>query len=257
MHNKIACITGSSSGIGYATAKALALLGYDLILIARRMDRLELLRSELLSDSSEFGIEVYIDCVDVRSLDSVKVFYAALPARWRNIDVLINNAGLAKGMSKFFDGDTSHWDQMIDTNVKGLLYVSRTLVPAMIERGSGHVVNIGSIAGKEVYENGNVYCGTKFAVDAITKSMRLELAVHGLKVTGIHPGAVETEFSVVRFDGDVDRAKNVYRGYENLVAEDIADAIVFAITRKPHVNINDLVIMPQAQAVAGVIIRKE
>lgn len=257
MHNKIACITGSSSGIGYSTAKALALLGYDLILIARRMDRLELLRSELLSDSSEFGIEVYIYCVDVRSLDSVKVFYAALPARWRNIDVLINNAGLAKGMSKFFDGDTSHWDQMIDTNVKGLLYVSRTLVPAMIERGSGHVVNIGSIAGKEVYENGNVYCGTKFAVDAITKSMRLELAVHGLKVTGIHPGAVETEFSVVRFDGDVDRAKNVYRGYENLVAEDIADAIVFAITRKPHVNINDLVIMPQAQAVAGVIIRKE
>lgn len=257
MHNKIACITGSSSGIGYATATALALLGYDLILIARRMDRLELLRSELLSDSSEFGIEVYIDCVDVRSLDSVKAFYAALPARWRNIDVLINNAGLAKGMSKFFDGDTSHWDQMIDTNVKGLLYVSRTLVPAMIERGSGHVVNIGSIAGKEVYENGNVYCGTKFAVDAITKSMRLELAVHGLKVTGIHPGAVETEFSVVRFDGDVDRAKNVYRGYENLVAEDIADAIVFAITRKPHVNINDLVIMPQAQAVASVIIRKE
>jgi NADP-dependent 3-hydroxy acid dehydrogenase YdfG len=146
---------------------------------------------------------------------------------------------------------------MIDTNVKGLLYVSRTVVPGMIAQGRGHVINIGSIAGKEVYDNGNVYCGTKFAVDAITKSMRLELAVHGLKVTGIHPGAVETEFSIVRFDGDVDRAKNVYKGYDNLVAQDIADAIEFVLSRKPHVNINDLVIMPQAQAVAGVIIRKE
>jgi NADP-dependent 3-hydroxy acid dehydrogenase YdfG len=145
---------------------------------------------------------------------------------------------------------------MIDTNVKGLLYVSRTVTPGMISRGKGHVINIGSIAGKEVYDNGNVYCGTKFAVDAITKSMRLELAVHDVKVTGIHPGAVETDFSIVRFDGDEDRAKTVYKGYENLVAEDIADAIGYVVTRKPHVNVNDMVVMPMAQAVAGVIIRK-
>ena len=145
---------------------------------------------------------------------------------------------------------------MIDTNIKGLLYVSRTITPGMISRGRGHIINIGSIAGKEVYDNGNVYCGTKFAVDAITKSMRLELAVHDVKVTGIHPGAVETEFSIVRFDGDEDRAKTVYKGFENLVAEDIAEAIGFVVTRKPHVNVNDMVVMPMAQAVAGVIIRK-
>jgi NADP-dependent 3-hydroxy acid dehydrogenase YdfG len=146
---------------------------------------------------------------------------------------------------------------MIDTNIKGLLYVSRTLTPGMISRRKGHIINIGSIAGKEVYDNGNVYCGTKFAVDAITKSMRLELAVHDVKVTGIHPGAVETEFSIVRFDGDEDKAKTVYKGFENLIAEDIAEAIGFVVTRKPHVNVNDMVVMPMAQAVAGVIIRKD
>ena len=146
---------------------------------------------------------------------------------------------------------------MIDTNIKGLLYVSRAVTPGMISRRKGHIINIGSIAGKEVYDNGNVYCGTKFAVDAITKSMRLELAVHDVKVTGIHPGAVETEFSIVRFDGDEDKAKTVYKGFENLIAEDIAEAIGFVVTRKPHVNVNDMVVMPMAQAVAGVIIRKD
>ena len=191
-----------------------------------------------------------------RSLNEVRSFFLALPKDWQTIDVLVNNAGLAKGLSKFYEGDTDHWDQMIDTNIKGLLYMSRTLSPGMIERGRGHIINIGSIAGKEVYDNGNVYCGTKFAVDAITKSMRLELAVHDVKVTGIHPGAVETEFSIVRFDGDTNRAKAVYQGYENLVAEDIADAIGYVVTRKPHVNVNDMVVMPMAQAVAGVIIRK-
>jgi NADP-dependent 3-hydroxy acid dehydrogenase YdfG len=199
---------------------------------------------------------VYLAAVDVRSLEEIQSFYNALPSPWKSIDLLVNNAGLAKGLSKFYEGDVDHWEQMIDTNVKGLLYMSRTLTPDMIARGSGHIINIGSIAGKEVYDNGNVYCGTKFAVDAITKGMRLELAVHGLKVTGIHPGAVETEFSVVRFDGDEERAQKVYEGFDNLVAEDIAEAIEFVVTRKPHVNINDLVIMPQAQAVAGVIIRK-
>ncbi len=257
MEKQIALITGASSGIGYATALTLGKMGYDLIVVARRMDRLESLVQALKTDPASSNTRVHAAVLDVRSLKAVKAFYEALPEDWKHIDLLVNNAGLAKGLSKFYDGDTDHWDQMIDTNIKGLLYVSRIVTPDMIARGSGHIINIGSIAGKEVYDNGNVYCGTKFAVDAITKSMRLELAVHGLKVTGIHPGAVETEFSVVRFDGDVDRANNVYKGFENLVAEDIAEAIGFVVTRKPHVNINDLVIMPQAQAVAGVIIRKE
>lgn len=256
MKRQIALITGASSGIGYATALTLARMGYDLIVVARRMDRLESLTQEIQADPSTSDTRIHAAVLDVRSLKAVKAFYEALPGEWKHIDVLVNNAGLAKGLSKFFDGDTDHWDQMIDTNVKGLLYVSRTVVPGMIAQGRGHVINIGSIAGKEVYDNGNVYCGTKFAVDAITKSMRLELAVHGLKVTGIHPGAVETEFSIVRFSGDAERAKKVYEGFENLVAADIADAVVWAVTRPEHVNINDIVIMPKAQPAAGVIHRK-
>ncbi|MFM7639480.1 MAG: SDR family NAD(P)-dependent oxidoreductase [Bacteroidota bacterium] len=257
MSQPIALITGASSGIGFATAQTLARMGYDLVVVARRSDRLQSLLDVLKSDPETAKSQVYSSVLDVRSLQQVKDFYQNLPASWKNIDVLVNNAGLAKGLSKFYDGDTDHWDQMIDTNVKGLMYVSRTVAPGMIARGKGHIINIGSIAGKEVYDNGNVYCGTKFAVDALTKSMRLELAVHGVKVTGIHPGAVETEFSIVRFDGDEQRAQKVYEGFDNLIAEDIADAIGFVVSRKPHVNINDLVIMPQAQAVAGVIIRKE
>ncbi|MFM2334200.1 MAG: hypothetical protein RIS91_203 [Bacteroidota bacterium] len=256
MSRKIALVTGASSGIGYATALMLARLGYDLILLARRQERLQALQQALSDKPETVNAQVYVAAVDVRSLEEIESFYNALPSPWKSIDLLVNNAGLAKGLSKFYEGDVDHWEQMIDTNVKGLLYMSRTVTPDMIARGSGHIINIGSIAGKEVYDNGNVYCGTKFAVDAITKGMRLELAVHGLKVTGIHPGAVETEFSVVRFDGDEERAQKVYEGFDNLVAEDIAEAIEFVVTRKPHVNINDLVIMPQAQAVAGVIIRK-
>jgi 3-hydroxy acid dehydrogenase/malonic semialdehyde reductase len=256
MSRKIALVTGASSGIGYATALMLARLGYDLILLARRQERLQALQQALSDNPETVNAQVYTAAVDVRSLEEIQSFYNALPSPWKSIDLLVNNAGLAKGLSKFYEGDVDHWEQMIDTNVKGLLYMSRTVTPDMIARGSGHIINIGSIAGKEVYDNGNVYCGTKFAVDAITKGMRLELAVHGLKVTGIHPGAVETEFSVVRFDGDEERAQKVYEGFDNLVAEDIAEAIEFVVTRKPHVNINDLVIMPQAQAVAGVIIRK-
>jgi NADP-dependent 3-hydroxy acid dehydrogenase YdfG len=168
----------------------------------------------------------------------------------------VNNAGLALGLSHFYAGDTDHWDTMIDTNVKGLLYVSRAMAEKMIARGSGHIVNIGSIAGKEVYENGNVYCATKHAVDALTRSMRIELSPKGVKVTGIHPGAVETEFSLVRFGGDAERAKKVYEGFENLVAHDIADAVMWAVSRPAHVNINDIVIMPSAQPAAGVIHRK-
>jgi NADP-dependent 3-hydroxy acid dehydrogenase YdfG len=254
---KIACVTGASSGIGYATAKELATLGYDIIAVARRMDRLKELEEDLNQNPETSDCSVFLAELDVRNKLDVQAFYDALPEDWKAIDVLVNNAGLAKGLSKFYDGDTDHWDQMIDTNIKGLLYVSRTLTPGMISRRKGHIINIGSIAGKEVYDNGNVYCGTKFAVDAITKSMRLELAVHDVKVTGIHPGAVETEFSIVRFDGDEDKAKTVYKGFENLIAEDIAEAIGFVVTRKPHVNVNDMVVMPMAQAVAGVIIRKD
>ena len=253
---KIACVTGASSGIGYATAKELATLGYDIIAVARRMDRLKELEDDLHQNPETSGCKVFLAVLDVRNKLDVQAFYDGLPEEWKSIDVLVNNAGLAKGLSKFYEGDTDHWDQMIDTNIKGLLYVSRTVTPGMISRGKGHIINIGSIAGKEVYDNGNVYCGTKFAVDAITKSMRLELAVHDVKVTGIHPGAVETEFSVVRFDGDENRAKTVYKGFENLIAEDIAEAIGCVVTRKPHVNVNDMVVMPMAQAVAGVIIRK-
>ena len=248
----IACITGASSGIGEATAYELNRLGYRLILLARRVERLKNVEQAILNA----GGEVLVAELDVRNASDVAAFFESLPANWQNIDVLVNNAGLAQGLSKIYEGDIAHWDAMIDTNVKGLLYVTRAVSPGMVSRKKGHIINIGSIAGKEVYDNGNVYCASKFAVDALNKAMRLEMAVHGVKVTGIHPGAAETEFSIVRFQGDEERAKKVYEGFENLVAADIADAIAWVVSRKPHVNINDMVIMPQAQAVAGVIIRK-
>ncbi len=249
---RIACVTGASSGIGEATAHALANSGFNLILMARRSDRLE----NVARDIQNKGVDVHPVVVDVRDAHAVATAFAELPEEWKAIDVLVNNAGLAQGLSKIFEGDLAHWDAMIDTNVKGLLYVSKQVLPGMINRKTGHVINIGSIAGKEVYDKGNVYCSTKFAVDALTKAMRIETAEYGIRVTGIHPGAAETEFSIVRFDGDVDRAKAVYQGFENLVAEDVAEAVAWVVSRKPHVNINDLVIMPQAQAVAGVIIKK-
>ncbi len=247
--NKTALITGASSGIGLACAELMAAAGYQLILTARRADRLNELAAEL---AAKHGIGVKTLVFDVRNKQEVAAALKSLDAP----DVLINNAGLALGLSHFYAGDTDHWDTMIDTNVKGLLYVSRVFAEKMIARGSGHIVNVGSIAGKEVYENGNVYCASKHAVDALTKSMRLELAAHGIKVTGIHPGAVETEFSIVRFGGDEARAKKVYEGFENLVAADIADAVVWAVSRPSHVNINDIVIMPSAQPAAGMVLRK-
>jgi NADP-dependent 3-hydroxy acid dehydrogenase YdfG len=247
--NKTALITGASSGIGLACAELMAAAGYQLILTARRADKLNELAAEL---AAKHGIGVKTLVFDVRNKQEVAAALNSLDTP----DVLINNAGLALGLSHFYAGDTDHWDTMIDTNVKGLLYVSRVFAEKMIARGSGHIVNVGSIAGKEVYENGNVYCASKHAVDALTKSMRLELAAHGIKVTGIHPGAVETEFSIVRFGGDEARAKKVYEGFENLVAADIADAVVWAVSRPAHVNINDIVIMPSAQPAAGMVLRK-
>lgn len=251
--NPIAFITGASSGIGTACASMFAKNGYDLILCARREERLQKLKEEL---ESAFGINCLLLALDIRNKDQVKMSLGALPYDWRGISVLVNNAGLASGLSQFFEGDTDDWDKMIDTNIKGLLYVSREVAPFMITNGKGHIINIGSIAGKEVYDKGNVYCSTKHAVDALNRAMRLELSAHGIRVTAVNPGAVETEFSEVRFHGDKERAAKVYEGFDNLVADDIADAVFWAASRPAHVNINDIIIMPTAQPAAGVIHRK-
>lgn len=250
---RIACITGASAGIGEATAHILAANGYNLILIARRQEKLESLANTL---AKQYQCSTLLRTLDVRNRDSVTETIAQLPDEWKGIEVLINNAGLASGLAPIEKGDMDDWDVMIDTNVKGLLYVTRNITPLMIAHGKGHIINIGSIAGKEVYANGNVYCATKHAVDALNKAMRIDLAQYPVKVTAIHPGAVETEFSIVRFHGDTERAKTVYAGFENLVAQDIAEAIWFALSRPAHVNINELTIMPTAQPMASVIHRK-
>ena len=246
--SRLALITGATSGIGRAAALLLAEKGMNLIITGRREDRLLSLKKELEMKN----VRVLTLCFDVRDEASVKEMLGKLPEEWRKIDVLLNNAGLAAGLGAVQNGDTDDWDRMIDTNVKGLLYVTRTIAPGMVERSSGHIINIGSIAGKEVYPNGNVYCAAKHAVDALTKGMRIDMLPHNIKVTQICPGAVETEFSLVRFHGDKARADKVYEGYENLVAEDIADCIWFVISRPPHVNINDVVVMPTAQASATI-----
>ncbi len=248
----IALITGATSGIGEATAKKLASIGYDIIITGRRNDRLEKLSSEL---KLEFSVDVLSLNFDVRNNDEVTKHLSSLSDKWKEIDVLVNNAGLAAGLSTFQDGELSDWERMIDTNVKGLLYVSKIVSNLMIACGKGHIVNIGSIAGKEVYPNGNVYCATKHAVDALTKGMRIDMVKHGIKVSSIDPGMVETEFSVVRL-GDKEKADAVYEGLTPLYAQDIADAIEFMVTRPSHVNINDMIIMPTAQASATVIRRE-
>ncbi len=248
---KIALITGATAGIGKATAIKLAKSGFDLLICGRRADRLK----EVSDEISALGVKVLAQVLDIRNRADVESFINLLPAEWKNIEVLVNNAGLAAGLSSFAEGDLDDWDEMVDTNIKGLLYISRMVMPLMVANKKGHIINIGSIAGKEIYPNGNVYCGTKHAVDALTKSMRRELAEHNIRVTGIHPGAVETEFSIVRFKGDEEKAAKVYEGFENLVADDIAEAILWCISRPANVNINDLVIMPVAQPAAGLIIR--
>ena len=250
MDKRIALITGATSGIGAACAQRFYDEGYDIIITGRRQERLDAMAATLDSE------RVYRLCFDVRNRNQVVNALNELPPEWKKIDILVNNAGLALGLSTFFNGNIDHWDTMMDTNVKGLLYVSRAVSQGMIERKSGHIINIGSIAGKEVYMNGNVYCASKHAVDALSKAMRIELAEHGIRVGAVHPGAVETEFSEVRFEGDTDKAAQVYKGFENLVAEDVADAVFYMASRKPHININDLIIMPQAQPVASIIHRK-
>ena len=250
---KIALITGATSGIGAACADTFAAQGYDLILIARRENILSALAQEL---SEKYGIQVKKIQADVRDKENINYVLETLPADWKNIDVLINNAGLSQGLDPIDKGDTEDWDTMIDTNVKGLLYVTKVVSNWMVGKKSGHIINIGSIAGKEVYPNGNVYCATKHAVDALSKGMRIDLLPHGIKVTAIHPGMVETEFSIVRFKGDENRAKKVYDGLEPLLAPDIADAIWYAVSRPAHVNINDMLIMPTAQA-TGTILKRD
>ena len=241
----IALITGASSGFGRAIALKFAEHGWDVIITGRRKEKLEELEHIILDT---YETKVYSLCFDVRDRKAVKIELDALPHFWKEIDVLVNNAGLASGMSAIYDGDIDDWEKMIDTNVKGLLYVSRSILPWMIERKRGHVINIGSTAGKDAYAYGNVYCGSKFAVDAITKSMRIDLLPHGIKVTAVNPGAAETEFSLVRFKGDAEKAKSIYKGFDPLQAKDIADVVWFAASRPPHVNLNDIVMTPLAQA---------
>lgn len=243
---KTALVTGATAGIGEAIARMLAEDGYRLILSGRRAERLNKLADELKT-------ETLIMPLDVRNREAVAEAISSLPEAWQKIDVLINNAGLAAGLASFEEGELDNWDRMVDTNVKGLLYVSRNVVPLMIQHKTGHIINISSIAGKEVYPLGNVYCATKHAVDALNRSMRIDLSKYPIKVSAINPGAVETEFSIVRFDGDVSRANKVYEGFENLVAADIAEAARFILSRPPHVNINDLTIMPTAQPSVGII----
>jgi len=242
---KTVLITGATSGIGEATAIAFAAGGFNLILAGRRADRLKSLSAKL---QQEFSIKVRELCFDIRKRKEVEKAVASLPEEWRSIDVLVNNAGLAAGLDPIQEGLIDDWEQMIDTNIKGLLYITRFVAPIMIERGSGHIVNIGSIAGKEVYLKGNVYCATKFSVDALTRAIRIDMLQQGIKVSQVCPGAVETEFSEVRFKGDKRAAANVYKGYKPLEADDIAEAIWWIVSRPEHVNINDLVIMPVAQA---------
>ncbi|WP_419801047.1 SDR family NAD(P)-dependent oxidoreductase [Mucilaginibacter sp.] len=251
--NKIALITGASSGIGEACAHVFAREGFKLILTGRQADKLESLASAL---NIQYQTEVAVAAFDIRDKNSVQHSLETLPEAWKKVDVLINNAGLSIGLEPINQGNPDDWDVMIDTNIKGLLYASKVVSNWMIANGSGHIVNLGSIAGKEVYPNGNVYSATKHAVDALNKAMRLDLLPHGIRVSAINPGAVETNFSNIRFKGDTDRAKKVYEGFEPLVAADIAETIWFVVSRPTHININDLTIMPAAQANAVNFARK-
>jgi len=242
---KIAFITGATSGIGKACAEKFAANGYNLIITGRREKRLEEIALQL---NKKFQTITVCLGFDIKKYDEAEKAISSLPAAWKKIDVLINNAGLAAGLSSIDEGKISDWEIMIDTNIKGLLYVSRLVMPLMVKRGKGHVINIGSIAGKETYLNGNVYCATKHAVDSLSKAMRMDLLKHGIKVSVVNPGAVETEFALVRFKGDKEAAKNVYKGYKPLNGIDVAEVVHYITTLPEHVNINDLVIMPTAQA---------
>jgi len=252
--NQIALVTGASSGIGRATALLLARNNYDIITTGRRQENLETLEEEIRSGSSA---EVLSLAFDIRDHFAVKKACDNLTGKWENVDILVNNAGLAAGLSPIHEGSVDDWEQMIDTNLKGLLYITRLISPGMVSRRKGHIINLGSIAGKEAYENGNAYNASKFAVDGLTRAMRIDLVEYGIKVTSINPGAVETEFSMVRFKGDREKADKVYEGFTPLYAEDVSEAILFAVSRPPHVNVDDMLIMPTAQASAYKVARNK
>ena len=242
---KTVLITGATSGIGKACAYQFGANDFRLIITGRRKERLDEIEKDL---TARFGTQVLTLNFDIRKKDDVGKAVNSLPESWKDIDILINNAGLAVGLNKIHEGEIDDWERMIDTNIKGLLYITRAVAPRMTARRSGHIINIGSIAGKETYPFGNVYCATKHAVDSLTKAMRIDMVEYGIKVTQIAPGAVETEFSNVRFKGDDAKADSVYKGYEPLHPEDIADAVFYCANLPQHVNINDLLIMPTAQA---------
>ncbi|MBT8280409.1 MAG: SDR family NAD(P)-dependent oxidoreductase [Muriicola sp.] len=248
---KTAFITGATSGIGRATAELFASNGINLVLCGRRQTKLDALQESLKTKT-----KVHTLNFDVRDKEAVETAIQSLPEDFASIDILVNNAGNAHGLDPIQSGDLADWDAMIDINVKGLLYVSKAILPGMIRRKSGHIINIGSTAGKEVYPRGNVYCASKHAVDAINQGMRIDLNEYGIRVGAVNPGLVETEFSEVRFKGDEEKAKKVYQGYQPLKAEDIADIIHFVITRPYHVNIADLVVMPTAQASSTIVKKK-
>lgn len=249
----IALVTGATSGIGKAIATMLAKNNWNLIITGRRLQRLIELQKQL---NENFGVEVKILNFDIRNLLETYEVLKGLEEKWLEIDLLVNNAGLAAGLENFFEADLKNWERMIDTNIKGLLYVSKFVAPLMIKRNKGHIINISSIAGKEVYPKGNVYCATKHAVEALTKSMRMELLAYNIKVTSIAPGMVETEFSLVRLE-DEQKAKDVYKGFEPLMAEDIANVVEFIIKQPAHVNINDITVMPTSQASSTIVKRKQ
>ena len=251
--NKIVFITGASSGIGAACAEQFAKAGAKLLLCARRIDLLTALANEW---RDKYHVEIYAFQLDVKNQEEVSTKIKELPSAWKFIDIVINNAGLALGLDSLQEGHIQDWNAMIDTNIKGLLYVTKAIIPQMIEKNSGHIINIGSVAGHSIYPNGAVYCATKHAVKVLTDGLRMDLFGKKIRVSTVDPGAVETNFSVVRFKGDVQRAESVYQGMEALTPDDIADAVVYCATRPAHVNISEIIIMPTDQAAATMIARQ-
>ncbi len=253
LQGKTVCITGASSGIGAACAEEFAKFGCNLMLLARRQDKVESLAHRL---SAAHSIKTFTAQLDVRKQKDVEQFFSWLPEEWKTIDILVNNAGLARGLSKLHEGRVDDWDEMIDTNVKGLLYVTRSVLPAMIERNAGHVINIGSIAGSQTYPMGNVYSATKFAVVGLSRSLKMDLLGTAVRVSSVDPGLVETEFSQVRFRGDTARASKTYEGMTPLTPYDVAEAVIFCATRPAHVSIQEVVLTPTDQASVTMVNRK-
>lgn len=251
--SKTVLITGATSGIGRSCAYRFAKEGDKVIITGRRKERLESIAEDLLQ---QYGVRVLTLAFDVTMRDKVIRAIDSIPEEFREIDILVNNAGLALGLKPIYEGDPWQWETMIDTNIKGLLFITHAVVPLMLQMGKGHIINVGSIAGREVYSMGNVYCATKAAVDSLTKAMRIDLITKNIKVTQVAPGAVETEFSMVRFSGNKEAADSVYKGYQPLSPNDVADVVHYVTTLPPHVNINDILIMPSAQASAQIIHRK-